>query len=99
MALQREKRQATCREMQSDLEGLLVGWGLSIGPHQIAAYIQELELKNGEPLSAAVAPAPVESPKVDTRPGHTPAPVRVRTGPRPALARGDSAGLAMAAES
>jgi len=64
-----------------------------MGPHEIAAYVRELEEKAGEPLSAAVA-QPTDGPgasepappaKIDTRPGHTPPPARMRTGPRPAL--------------
>jgi hypothetical protein len=73
----------------------LVNWGLSVAQHDIAAYLADLESKNGEPLSAAVAqghtPGAGAKPRDDdTNPklkAYTPVPPapRQRTGTRPAL--------------
>ena len=99
LAKDRDERYPTCRDFQTDLEGLLVNWGMNVAQHDIAAYLAELERANGEPLSAAVSqghtPGGGARPQRDddTNPrlkAYTPAPaaVRQRTGSRPALDAG-----------
>ncbi|MBS2027425.1 MAG: serine/threonine protein kinase [Deltaproteobacteria bacterium] len=75
LAKDRDERYATCRDFQVALEQLLVGWGISVQPHDIARYLAELESQAGEPLSAAVL--------AQAQAGHTPSlPAKIETGPR-----------------